>query len=686
MLYKLAAKSFMRQSRGYLVYFFSLVLATMIYYSFSAMTYDKSLIRRTSQDFSIDAFFNIGSWIIIIVLFFFVISANRFFLNRRQKEFGIYQLFGIKKRQVAVIYVLETMTMGLFACITGVGLGIVFSKLFSMILIRMMKMTIKSLFFVSFPSIVETVLILLLLLSSVSLYSLWKIWRYPRFRSFGKKEHTESSKLRIRTRHRLLGFLGLLLISSGYFFAVHYREFITKNLAATGTFHFAIFLTLLIISFCVVGTYLFFCYSFRLILNLFNRSAVKYKGINFLLIGNTQIHLQKSWRINSLITLVIAISLSMIGAIMSISTITARTVDIANPVSYQLEPELAEKIRPILSDGKQKITDEITLNYKVIGGINNIDDLGDVEESKVFKLVNLISEKEYNAFRRINPKMPKISLTSDESTVLLDSTLDLFKNFSLYGSTIYLPEVKLDIQAKMVNFLGDSDVNYLGPTLVVSDKVFTEAKGVHYQLLNWNVQGGNNEQITERLTKEVTTTWDKTVYYDYDIKGDQLVGHIESKKIPENMDKNKENNYFSEGSRLNFVARYPAVRWADRIIGIITFLAIFLGMIVIVTTGSMLMVRLLAEAEEEKSNYQLLTKIGIAQKRTNRMIFEQNAIMFFPPMILGIMHTIFAVNVFSQFIATASYWLPYLICGFLIIIYLLFYYITSRLYCRIIEE
>ncbi len=149
MLYKLAAKSFMRQSRGYLVYFFSLVLATMIYYSFSAMTYDKSLIRRTSQDFSIDAFFNIGSWIIIIVSFFFVISANRFFLNRRQKEFGIYQLFGIKKRQVAVIYVLETMTMGLFACIFRNMLGIIFSKLFSMILVRMMDMDLNSPFFIS---------------------------------------------------------------------------------------------------------------------------------------------------------------------------------------------------------------------------------------------------------------------------------------------------------------------------------------------------------------------------------------------------------------------------------------------------------------------------------------------------------------------------------------------------------
>ena len=686
MLYKLAAKSFMRQSRGYLVYFFSLVLATMIYYSFSAMTYDKSLIRQTSQDFSIDTFFNIGSWIIIIVLFFFVISANRFFLNRRQKEFGIYQLFGIKKRQVAVIYVLETMTMGLLACITGVALGIVFSKLFSMILIRMMKMTIKSLFFVSFPSIIETVLILFLLLSSVSLYSLWKIWRYPRFRSFGKKVHTESSKLRIRTRHRLLGFVGLLLISSGYFFAVHYREYVTKSLAATGKLQFGIFLTILIIAFCVIGTYLFFCYSFRLILNLFNRSAIKYKGINFLLIGNTQIHLQKSWRINSLITLVIAISLAMIGAIMSISTITARTVDTANPFSYQLEPELAEKIRPILSNEQQKITDELTLNYKVIGSVHSIEDLGNSNGIKVFELANLISEKEYNTFRKINPKIPKIALTSDASTVLLDSTLDLFKNFSLYGETIYLPESKLDIQAKMVNFLGDSDMNYSGPILVVSEKVFTEAKGVHYQLLNWNVQGGENEQLTERLTKKIATTWGKTVYYDYDIKGDQLVGHIESKKITRTTDKNERNNYFSENSRLNFVARYPAVRWANRIIGISTFLAIFLGMIVIVATGSMLMVRQLAEAEEEKGNYQLLTKIGIAQNRINRMIFEQNAIMFFPPMILGIMHTIFAINVFSQFIATASYWLPYLIGSFLIIIYLLFYYITSRLYCRIIEE
>ena len=120
MLYKLAAKSFLRQSRGYLVYFFSLTLSTMIYYSFSTISYDQLLNRRTQQDSLFNVFFGIGSWIILIVLLFFVISANRFFFNRRQREIGIYQLFGVKKTQISLIYVLETMAIGLFACTAGI--------------------------------------------------------------------------------------------------------------------------------------------------------------------------------------------------------------------------------------------------------------------------------------------------------------------------------------------------------------------------------------------------------------------------------------------------------------------------------------------------------------------------------------------------------------------------------------
>ena len=108
---------------------------------------------------------------------------------------------------------------------------------------------------------------------------------------------------------------------------------------------------------------------------------------------------------------------------------------------------------------------------------------------------------------------------------------------------------------------------------------------------------------------------------------------------------------------MNFFSSYSKLRAVNRRIGINIFVTLFVGMIVIIATGSILTVRQLAEAEEEKENYHLLTKLGIPQRRIRRMIFEQNALTFFPPMILGITHAVFAINVFTQYIKTADYWL-----------------------------
>ena len=79
------------------------------------------------------------------------------------------------------------------------------------------------------------------------------------------------------------------------------------------------------------------------------------------------------------------------------------------------------------------------------------------------------------------------------------------------------------------------------------------------------------------------------------------------KKRKTNIQKNK---LTGQTSRLNYNARYPRLRAIDRQIGINIFVALFVGMIVIIATGSILMVRQLSEAEIERTNYQLLTKLG----------------------------------------------------------------------------
>ena len=77
-------------------------------------------------------------------------------------------------------------------------------------------------------------------------------------RSFGEREQVESSMLRIRTRHRLLGVIGVLMISSSYFAALNFRETISQLFEKKVNLGLMIAFPLSILFVCILGTYLFF--------------------------------------------------------------------------------------------------------------------------------------------------------------------------------------------------------------------------------------------------------------------------------------------------------------------------------------------------------------------------------------------------------------------------------------------
>lgn len=143
MLYKLAVKSFFGSHEAILFIFqFDFIRNDLLFLQRNDL---RSIFSQKSKSRYFDRWWIEFWWIYHYCCFaFFVFSANRFFLNRRQKEIGIYQLFGMNKLQISGIYVLEIMIIGLFACISGILLGIIFSKLFSMILVRMMDMDLTS--------------------------------------------------------------------------------------------------------------------------------------------------------------------------------------------------------------------------------------------------------------------------------------------------------------------------------------------------------------------------------------------------------------------------------------------------------------------------------------------------------------------------------------------------------------
>ncbi|WP_239644696.1 hypothetical protein [Enterococcus crotali] len=68
MIFNLSWKNFKGQFLNYLVYFVSMTFAVVVYYCFSAITYNRNITKRVGQEIHIDGAMNLGGILIIIMI------------------------------------------------------------------------------------------------------------------------------------------------------------------------------------------------------------------------------------------------------------------------------------------------------------------------------------------------------------------------------------------------------------------------------------------------------------------------------------------------------------------------------------------------------------------------------------------------------------------------------------------
>lgn len=207
MLYKIGWRSFLQQFRNYVVYFVCMMTAVMIFYSFSAMMNDRLLTQRVQQDIRIDGVLGFGSTIVAVVVLFFMLSANHFFLNQRQKEISVYQLLGLRRARLSWLLLRETFLLNLFSLVVGIFMGIIFSKFFSMILIRVMGLSITSHFFNSPRSILTTVLVFSLAMVVLSGQVVLFVWQNPLIDLMKNNYTLPVSKMKCRPFRMAMGII-----------------------------------------------------------------------------------------------------------------------------------------------------------------------------------------------------------------------------------------------------------------------------------------------------------------------------------------------------------------------------------------------------------------------------------------------------------------------------------------------
>lgn len=685
MLYKIGWRSFLQQFRNYVVYFVCMMTAVMIFYSFSAMMNDRLLTQRVQQDIRIDGVLGFGSTIVAVVVLFFMLSANHFFLNQRQKEISVYQLLGLRRARLSWLLLRETFLLNLFSLVVGIFMGIIFSKFFSMILIRVMGLSITSHFFNSPRSILTTVWVFLLAMVVLSGQVVLFVWQNPLIDLMKNNYTLPVSKMKCRPFRMAMGIIGLLLLGIGYYLALTLRTTLERYINYTEDYTAVLWIPLLILFCCITATYLFFDCTLPMLLHVLTLPRKKIsKDTRLIAFNNIRAYLQRTWKSFSLLTIITAIAISLIGGTMGVISLNYQATNRDYPVDFQVAAENAEELKQVILENQSQVVAEQTLTFRIVPLNINAKYLANpINTGQETVLVNALSLSDYRAFRRLVPDAPAVSL-GENTAVLFDDDYDIAYNLRTYQKNIALENgKKLLLDNTYQDYFGDIALRYTLPNvLVVNDKDFQDMSGFDYRLTYFNVQTENQEQLTRTLDDRLSVEWTYPFYY----KRTQDKGQVKYQLQTEISEKQQSSKEFITGYRLNFANRYPNMRAIRRQGGIILFVSLFVGVIVLITTSSSLIVRQFSNTEREKRNYRLLRTLGYSKKEIRSIVYWQNFWVFMPGTLLAILHAAFAINTLTQIIVSPGYWVAHLFAGVAAVVFFIAYLITVKLCLRIIEE
>lgn len=133
-------------------------------------------MAATFGDVQFASLFKVSGMLLLAIVILFMLQANRIFLGRRSREIGLYQLVGLTRRGVLLLLVAEHMLLGIGALLLGVGAGALASRLFILILMKLIG--IEKVITLSFSSsaAVQTVIVFAMLIGLTWIQIVFKVY------------------------------------------------------------------------------------------------------------------------------------------------------------------------------------------------------------------------------------------------------------------------------------------------------------------------------------------------------------------------------------------------------------------------------------------------------------------------------------------------------------------------------
>ena len=667
---KFALNNLVKNKRFIVPYVLSTIFTIMSFYILSSLAFGDNLNKLPN---GIEATKQVLSFGIIVIALFsviFLFYTYSFLVKRRVKEFGLYSVLGMTKKQIAKILVLETIFIAVTTIVLGIGLGIIFDKLMLLVLLKLFSAGVSFGFSITPIAIVFSVLLFGGIYFLLLLYTVIKIARL-RIVALLKDENKGEKEPKSRW---ILAIIGLALIGYGYYTA----QTVQNPIKAITLFFFAVIAV-------IIGTYLvFMAVSITVLKIMKNNKNFYYKPKNFISVSGLLYRMKRN-----------AVGLANICIL---STMVLVTMGSTSALYAGMEKSYNERFpRQLMvagyhstSDKLKEIENNAKLSAKEAGtevedmvSYNSVPIVGRLVEDKFnfesnigidlsnVKMIVVLELKDYNKTANKN-----ITLESNEILLHIDKKGNYnHNNISLNGSEYKIKE-KL---SEFPGAIGSAAANIIDTYYVVV-KDNKEAEKIAAQL------AARMEELSKEDAKSrgIITTGAPTVqnYVAFNIKDT-----TKEAKVIENFKKlEKQSGIEIEGkeeNKLTFRGVFASF----------LFIGVFISFIFVISQVVIMYYKQISEGYEDKGNFEIMRKVGITDKQIKQSIRAQVLLIFFSPLIIATLHTIvaypFIEKILRLFLITDnSIFLQALGVTIVVfaIFYLIVYAITSKIYYRIIKE
>ena len=646
MLFKLSIKNMKKSFKDYAIYFLTLVLGVAIFYMFNSLDSQEAMLQVSNSTRDIIklmiSMLGYVSVFVAVVLGLLIVYANNFLINRRKKEFGIYMTLGMGKRQISKIIILETIFVGIISLIVGLVIGIFASQFMSVLVAKMFEADMSNFQFVfSKTACIKTCVYFAVMYIAVMFFNTMTVSRYKLINLLNATKKNEKVKIK-NPIISIIVFIGASCLLGYAYWKV------------TGDVHSLITADKLLppILMGIIGTILVFWSLSGFILRVVQSIKNIYlKGTNMFVLRQINSKINTTVISMSVICLMLFMTISILSSSLSLRNTMQRELVEMTPVDLNLYktvnlPESYMKYgKEVKTTEAQRADSRITIQETLKNNGLDMTLLKDVIEIPIYATNDLtMGDFLKNKLQSIKLEFPMLAFETAEEIVKIS---DYNKIASLYGIEQY--ELKENEYIVLCDFDGIETIR----DRVLADENILEIAGKEYKSKYNECKSGFIMMSTSHTNTGIILVPDSCNLTD-DMKEKQfLVANFnantdeEKQEIEEIFRSNDSvliQNLNENGLEIDGMTKISIIESSVGVATIVTFIAIYLGIIFLIASSAILALKQLTESSDNKQRYTILRKIGCDEKMINKSLFRQIAIFFGVPLILAIIHSVFGIQ------------------------------------------